>query len=479
MLTTKHISLDDTRFEKMKPYLEKYNGNFSSALKDIINEAGKYGSRSNSSAIDVSLFSWMQNELEGRLIPGSVLDEIIDPALATSISGLEGFLNNRFHELEWDADLTIKPDNDALPSNIQIEIRCTPQTKFVASLICQYLVKNSMEKAPLEIEYVLNINNNMKIKLSRSGQKEAQQSLVHFFGGMEEPVKIIKSRPAFWNGVIRRHLSSNYNMVTLHRNCFEDLFAGKIPASEIMIENLAKRSVKEIPLVEMLPLIKEIYENSKIVDRVDIENDTILISHDFRNKDAIEKLVKSLVMLLESSGHLYFAKQTANMIVLTHRPDVGIKINEIVNNLKTSGSKIDQELIIFMTFLEGLKDMPDIPFSLTALGRRMGTTLMKEYEKENGIKNWNVETFQKALQGIDSRLHRESEWKVDGKNLLYTIRKCQIAGGGNTFDKYKCHAAREAFKGAMDHAFGNKAELFINKLLTRGDSFCEVVIRAP
>ena len=479
MLTSKHISLDDARFEKMKPYLERNNGNFSSALKDIIKEAGKYGSRSNSSAIDVSLFSWMLNELDGRLLPGSVLDEMIDPALASSISRLEGFLNDRFHELEWDADLTMKSDNDTYPSNIQIEIRCAPQIKFVASLICQYLVKNSMEKAPLEIKYVLNINNYIKIKLSRSGQKEAQQSLVNFFGGMEEPVKIIKSRPSFWNGVIRRHLSSNYNMVTLHRNYLEDLFAGKVPSSEIMIENFAKKPVREIPLKEMLPLIKDIYEKSKIVDRVDIDNDTIVVSHDFRNKDAIDKLVKSLVLLLESSGHLYFAKQTANMIVLTHRPDVGIKINEIVNNLKTSGSKMDQELIMFMAFLEGLKDMPDIPFSLATLGRRMGTTLMKEYEKENGIKNWNAETFQKALQGIDSRLHRESEWKVEGKNMLYTIRKCNIAGEGNTFDKYKCHAAREAFKGAIDHAFGNKAELSINKLLTRGDSFCEVVIRTP
>lgn len=479
MPTSKHISLDHACFGKMKPYLEKHNGNFSSALKDIINEAGKYGSRSNSSAIDVSLFSWMQNELDGRLIPDIVLDEMIDPALASSITRLEGFLNNRFHELEWDVKITMKPDNDASPSSIQIEIRCSPQIKFVASLICQYLVKNSIEKAPLEIKYVLNINNYIKIKLSRSGQKEAQQSLVNFFGGMEEPVKIIKSRPDFWNGVIRRHLSSNYNMVTLHRNCFEDLFAGKVPASEIMIENLAKKPVREISLKEMLPLIKEVYENSKIVDRVDIDNDTIVVSHDYRNKDAIDKLVKSLVMLLESSGHLYFAKPTANMIVLTHRPDVGIKINEIIDKLKTSGSKMDQEIIMFMAFLEGLKDMPDIPLSFTALGRRMGTTLMREYEKENGIKNWNVETFKKALQGIDSRLHRESEWKVDRKNLLYTIRKCQIAGGGNSFDTYKCHTAREAFKGALNQAFGNNAQLEVKKLITHGDEYCQVLIKLP
>ncbi len=47
------------------------------------------------------------------------------------------------------------------------------------------------------------------------------------------------------------------------------------------------------------------------------------------------------------------------------------------------------------------------------------------------------------------------------------------------FDTYVCQTAREAFKGALRYAFGNKAELNINKLLTHGDDFCEVFIRIP
>ena len=73
----------------------------------------------------------------------------------------------------------------------------------------------------------------------------------------------------------------------------------------------------------------------------------------------------------------------------------------------------------------------------------------------------------------------ESEWKLEGKNLLYTVMKCQIATEGNKFDTYVCHTSREAFKGALNYAFGNRAELDIKKLISRGDKKCEVVIRLP
>ena len=480
-MVTRHISLDEEHVEKIKPYFEARNGNFGAALKDVINEAEKYNHPNNSCAIDISLLNWMITEMDGTFVPRIVLDEIIDPMLIRSMTGLEDNLKRWISELKWDITLDLKYDLESFPSNVHIEIRGdTQKIKFVGSMISQFLIMNSIEQAPIEIKNVFNTNNCIKVQLSRSNKKDAQNSLCIFFGGMDEIKNIIKGRPAFWKGLISRHTSSNYNMVTLHRNLLEDLFADKIPSGEIMIENLARRPIQEIPLKEMLSLIKEVYETSRIVDRVDIDNDQIVLSHIYRTKEASEKLKKSILALLEANGHLYYAKSAANMIVLTHRPDVGIKINEIVSNLKTSYNRVDQELVMFMTFLEGLKELPDIPLSLTALGNRMGTTLMKEYEKENGIKNWDLENFQKALQIIDSKLHRISEWKLDGrKNLLYTIRKCQIVAEGNMFDTYVCHTAREAFKVALRYAFGNKAELNINKLLTHGDDFCEVFIRIP
>ena len=165
------------------------------------------------------------------------------------------------------------------------------------------------------------------------------------------------------------------------------------------------------------------------------------------------------------------------MIVLTHRPDIGIKINELIGYLKTSSNKVDQELLIFITFLNGLKEIPDIPLSLSILGKRLGKSIMQEYEKENDIKEWSLEAFKTAFEIIDSKLHRDSQWALDGKNLVYTVRKCSIARTEDDPNKCICHTIRETFKGAMNYAFGNKAVLDVQKLLSQGDNFCEVVIR--
>lgn len=480
MIVTRHISLDNDCIDKMQPYVEKNNGNFSAAVREIIDQAGKYSSLQNSSSIDSSLFKWMLAEMDGRLAPENVLDEMLDPVLINSIRGLEKSLQNRFIELEWNIDLAIKSDNDSSPYDVLIELKGAPQKiKFVACILCQYLVKNSPDQASLGIRSISNFSDCLKIELARSNKKDAQNSLYNFFGGMDEVIKAIKTRPSFWKTVIEGHLLSNYSMVTVHRNYFEDLLAGKIPMGEITIETLAKKPIQEIPLKEMLPLIKEVYETSRVVDRVEVDRETVILFHNYRNMEVIDKLKKSLVALLEASGHLYDAKSTANMIVLTHRPDVGVKINEIVGNLKISNSRVDQELIMFMAFLKGLKNIPDIPLSLTLLGRRMGKSLMQEYERENNINKWDLEAFQIAFGAIDSRLHRTSEWRMDKNLLVYTVRKCNIVAEGNTDDKYVCQTIRETFKGAVSHAFGAKAQLEVRNLLSHGDKCCEVLIRVP
>ncbi|HEY9245956.1 MAG TPA: hypothetical protein VIO11_03825 [Candidatus Methanoperedens sp.] len=480
MNTSRHISIDDEYIEKIRPYLEKHNGNFAAAIREMIYKVGKHSQRTNSSSIETSLFRWMLAELDGVLLPDDIVDDLIDPKLMNSMGKLEDHVKKRFIELEWDIEISIECDVDTFPSKVSIEMMGSPQQiKFAACLLSQFLVKNSLGSIPLEIRSVVSFSDCIKVELYKSGAKEAQKSLMTFFGKAHETIKTIRGRPAFWKTVINRHLASNYSMVTVHRNYFEDLLADKIPAGEITLETLAKKPVQEIPLKDMLFLIKQVYEASRVVDRVEIDKDSIIIFHSYRTTEAVEKLKKSILSLLEASGHIYDGKSTANMIMLTHRPDVGRKVNEIVDNLKTSNSRVDQELVVFMTFLQGLKDIPDIPISLTALGRRIGKSLMQEYEKENDIRHWNLENFQKALATIDSRLHRESEWKLEGKDLLYIVRKCNIADEGDTFDTYVCHTARETFKGALNYAFGNKAVLNIMHLVTHGDNFCEVIIRIP
>lgn len=476
MIHSKNISLDDECLKKMESFVNKHNGNFSSAMREIICNAER-AFPERSMAIDESLFNWLLNEMDGRLVPDSVLDAIIDPSLISRIEGLNKFINQRLGDIVWGINVNIDCDNISSPSNMLIQVTGVyHKARFIACAISQFIVKNSHE--PFAIKSVVNLGDDIKVELIKtSNKKEGFDSLTNFFGNSEEIAAATKDRRAFWKCIINRHVLSNYQMVTIHRNYYEDILSGNVPMGEIMIETIAKKPVRDIPLKEMLPLIRQVYEASRVVDRVEIKNSNIILFHSYRSKDAIEKIRRQLIMLMEANGHLYDGKTTANMLVFEHRPDVGMEINKIINNLKTSDSKFDQQLILFITSLKEFKKLADTPMSISVLGRRMGATLMQEYEKDNNIKEWTLETFQNAFEAIDSKIHRDSELRLENKNLLYRIRRCNIVREGDTFDAYICRAAREAFKGALNYAFGNNADMEIKRLITHGDSYCEVTIK--
>lgn len=505
-MISRHISIDEEYFERIKPYIEKHNGSLGAALREIIGQIEMYNYHTK---IDPSLSDWILNQVEGRLAPNSVIDGIIDPSLINSMKKLDEYFNNRFSKSEWNVNINLEADSDILPSHILVDIRgSSSKMNVVAGILSKYLIIHSHERSPLGIKSVVTFNECIRIEYCIMDKTKSLESLSTYFGYTDEILTIIKDRPTFWKNIIERHIISDYNMVTIHRNHFEELLANHMSAlGEITIEILTKKSLREIPLKELLYLIKNIYENSRIVDIIEIDKHDMIVHHSYRNQKAIDKLNKILVNLLENSGHLYDAKSTSNSIILRYKPDIDIKIDQIVSNLKISDSNIDQELARFIICLNGLKDMPDISLALTSLGRKIGKSLMQEYEKENknngqngqdnynkengnhndhsnhsnhnnhNNHNWNMETFKKVIETIDLKCHRISEWKLENGNALYTVKKCNIAKDGNKINPYICHTIREMFKGALNHAFGDDAKLEVKKLMSHGDNSCEVIIR--
>jgi predicted hydrocarbon binding protein len=487
-MTTKNISLDNEHINKLKPYIEKHNGNFSSAIRELIDNAGKSVIPENSSLINDPFLNWLLEEMHGRFIPDNILNLIIDPLFINDMSNLSKNINKRLANLDWKVNVKIDCNNNNIKSNnmvslspISIDITGpSHKMNIIALMVSQFIIQNSPESSPFLIKSVTNLGSHIKIELlSTTNKKEGIKSLHTFFGEMEETANAIKDRTFFWNHMINRHVISNYQMVTIHKNYYEDILAGKIPMGETIIEILAKKPIQEIPLVELLPLVKHVYEISGVVDKVEIRDSNIILFHNYRNREATERLKKSLIMLMETGGHLYDGKTAANMLVIEHRPDVGTKINQLVEHLKDSNNKLDQELATFVTYLKSINNIHDTPMSISVMGRRIGTSLIQEYAKENNIKEWNLENFQKAFTVIDSKIHKDSEWKTEGDSLLYRIRKCAITMEDNNFDAYICRASREAFKAALDYAFGNKANLDIRKLKAHGDNYCEVSIKLP
>ncbi len=411
MNITRHISIGEEYFDRIKPFIEKHNGNLGAVLREIINQVEIYNSNTN---IDRSLSDWIFKEAEGRLVPDSIIDEMIDPNLINSMKKLDAHLNDIFSKSEWHVNINLESDKDALPSYILVDIRGSlSKINFVAGILSKYLIRHSSEMSPLGINMVNTFDECIRIEFCTMDKYQSIKSLSTFFGYSDEILKIIKDKPTFWKYIIERHITSNYNMVTIHKNNFEELLADDVSMiGEISIEFLTKKAIQDIPLKELLYLIKNVYENSRIVDRIEIDKEDLVLYHSYRNQKAMTKLKDILVTLLENSGHLYDAKSTSNSIILVHRPDSVIKnsdkngIDQTIDIKNSNNNGIDQELTRFLICLNGFKDMPDISLSLTLLGRKIGKYLIQEYEKENNYYDWDIEKFIQFLQEIDSKLQQ-------------------------------------------------------------------------
>lgn len=307
---TRNVSLEEEHIKKLKPNMEKCNGNLSAAIREIINQ----NVSTKNSNLPELLFGWMMKEADDILLPDNILNQIIEPRLIDSMEKLKSFLIDRF--ADWNVDISLIYDINTSPSNVVIDLKGDNQKiKLVASLISQFLVKNSY-KIPLKILYVSYLERQIIVELSRSSRQDAIDSLSYYFGKTDEILKAVKDRPKFWRSLINEYISSNYNMVMIHKNYFEDLFTNKTPMGEILIENLAKKPICDIPLEDMFNLIKTVNETSGIIDRVEIDNENLILFHNYRDKGAIERLKNSFISLLKANGQSYEAKTTKNMILL-------------------------------------------------------------------------------------------------------------------------------------------------------------------
>ena len=94
---------------------------------------------------------------------------------------------------------------------------------------------------------------------------------------------------------------------------------------------------------------------------------------------------------------------------------------------------------------------------------------MIQYEQKYGSKYWDIQTFKKAIEPADRQI--KSNWELRSNSLRYTVNECAYANDPN-----KCHMHREIFKGAIEYAFGDLADVDAIKLLSHGDEYCDVYI---
>lgn len=343
MVVRKNISLEKIHLKKLEPLSEKHGSNLSAAIRDAIDitevALQRYGSvedaisnitsdkkelTSTEMSIDsgrnvllaTPVFSWMLKWTKGIPLDQEILEELLDPLKIGTISELDEQVNKISHESGWNCDVSIYSMDDINPSSATVSIKGNNEfhREFLAQLVVMFLVYNK----GLDIDTIHKRALSLRIDLKERAKNTPAQGAKELFGSLMDALNEFKLREEFWKALINIYRSSNYNMVSLSKDQFEKILTGDIMPDVMIFESLSQKHIASIPHGDFLGLLKRTHESMLMVDKIDIFENNIQISHNYKNEKAIQKISDYYLSLLKENGHEYQAKYSMSLIILEH-----------------------------------------------------------------------------------------------------------------------------------------------------------------
>lgn len=342
----KNVSLDEDHLQKLQPLLEKNGGNLSAAIREVIDLVSTYSEcygipgetdenlrikesfpetreqllRSGECVmISQQMMKWLIRNNAGKLIDEGVVHEIINPYLITTISELEDFLNRSSKQLGWKIEVS-----SSCGENLQNGCKSMDfiggdrdLREFIVETVCIFLSR----WMGLDAEALHRKSNSITVYL-RHFQHDIQDvtpGVRKLFGSKDILYREIESKPAFWITLAELYTKFNYQRVNLDKDLFEALLAGKLPDITKYFEIKADRSLREIPLSELLPLFKQLVVASQLAEDVEIctekGKERIKIRHDYTDESVVLKLIQMFSNLFESGLHRFSVTYVSELII--------------------------------------------------------------------------------------------------------------------------------------------------------------------
>jgi hypothetical protein len=330
MSVRKNISLEKGHLRKLEPLVLKHKGNFSAAMREIIDlidtmtrDPEAINNLIDGLKTDYNLTEnvnfWLIKQARGRLIDPEHLNSIIDPAKIVLLSDLEKYMDDMTTGASWQTNIRIEDyDDNVNPSYLTLTLSGNSNYKleFLGGLISSFLVLHKKQ----EIVSLKKMSNKITVSFRKQiGANQAKQSLINYFGDMEDLSTEISKKLDFWKCIVNLYKQTNYNMVTIPKNYYQELLIGKEAPSYLTapIEAIHKIPIRDIPLDVLIPTMKSVYEYMGIVERIDVNENTLYIYHGNTDKRAISAIEKILLNVLNSNGTMYESRCSENLIVMS------------------------------------------------------------------------------------------------------------------------------------------------------------------
>ncbi len=330
MSIRKNISLEKNHLEKLDPLITKNKGNFSAAIREIIDLIDTMLNNPDdvSKVIDglktdynftETIMYWLIKQTRGKLIEQEVLDNIIDPTKIVLLSDLEEYLDDMTNGGNWQTSISIDNyDNNIIPSGVNVILtgHSVYKMEFLAGIISSFLVMHKKQ----EILSLKRETNKLIVTFKQQTNTNlAKQSLVRYFGYMEDILGEVSKNHEFWKCISNLYRQTNYNMVVIPKKYYNELLTGtEVPGClTAPIEAIHRVPIKDIPLEKLIHSMKSVYENMGIVERIDMDENTLNIYHGYTDPCAIETIEKLLLGVLDAHGTRYESCCSENLIVLS------------------------------------------------------------------------------------------------------------------------------------------------------------------
>lgn len=356
MIVRKNISIDQCYIDKLKPFLDKNNGNLSAAIRDSIETAsqtldGKKNERGENDSsnalknaesrnkmvekeefllIHHTMLEWFINKTSGLLIEESNVYELINPYTIKKIPDFVSYVNALNDRMGWrikvDAECTGSPEPETVILTLSNGNSCF--RGVIAQSFALYLAK----QMKLDVQGLFNRSNVTKIYFKRVeflNYEKVPKGFEEQFGSMEGTFREVQKRPEFWKNLIKTYRQQNYQRLSMNRKTFESFVSGNIQSVADMARNfelIIGKPPEAFTLAEHIMIFKELYLTDGIGTDIEIctekGREYVRLIHDYSDKKVCECLTKYYSNVFRSIGYSSTVTTSPHMILFEFGKDI-------------------------------------------------------------------------------------------------------------------------------------------------------------
>lgn len=349
LIVRKNISIDQCYVDKLKPFLEKNNGNLSAAIREAIEianlslagNAGANGERNSSKIsqnaefrnrlieeeefllVHHTLFEWFIKQTSGLLIDDSIVYEVINLYNIKRIPDIVSHINMLNEKMGWKikVDAEYDPCSDLETASLTLSNGNPCLRGIIAHSLALYLAK----QMNFDVQGLFCRSNVTKIyfkKFEFLDYQKVPKGLEEHFGPMESSFREIQKKPEFWKNLIKTYRQQNYQRLSMQRNIFEVFVSGELPTMAEVIrdfELITGKPPEAFTLAEHIIIFKEIYLTDSIGSDIEVctekGREYVKLIHDYSDRKVCEAIKGYYSNILKSSNYPFTVTSSPNLIL--------------------------------------------------------------------------------------------------------------------------------------------------------------------